>query len=115
MADENELYEQWRGASADERPEIERQLLPVVKNLARAVVIKLLQNSCPPHLVGETASDIIRSLPSFRGDSKFSTWAYAIAEKKTKMELRSRIRSRKVFDECCFVALPAARPATLGR
>jgi len=55
---------------------------------------------------------VYRSLPSFRGDAKFTTWLYRLTANVTKMHLR-RARSRPRFAD---VAVPEATDdATAGR
>ncbi|MCB9600811.1 MAG: sigma-70 family RNA polymerase sigma factor [Sandaracinus sp.] len=55
---------------------------------------------------------VYRSLPSFRGDAKFTTWLYRLTANVTKMHLR-RARSRPRFAD---VQVPEATDdATAGR
>lgn len=55
---------------------------------------------------------VYRSLPSFRGDAKFTTWLYRLTANVTKMHLR-RARSRPRFAD---VSVPEATDdATAGR
>ena len=98
MSDENELYEQWRGAAEGERCDLETRLFQKVLRHAKAVVwIGLHERN--PDLAQDIALAVLRNLSGFRGDSKFSTWVQAIAERKVDEELRKRIRRRNVFDE----------------
>ena len=96
----NTLYEMWRNATPDERPEIERKLFAAVRRHAQAVVImKLAENS--PDLVVNIAGDAIAQLArgQFREDSLFSTWVQGIAKRKIGEELRGRTRRRRVIDD----------------
>lgn len=95
---ENELYEQWRDASAEEKPKLEQRLFDLVlKHAARVIWVDLQESN--HDLAHNVASDAVRSLGTFEGESKFSTWVHAIAKKRILHELRTRTRRRAVFDE----------------
>lgn len=63
----------------------------------------------PSHELEDVVQDVFvhvyRSLPSFRGDSKFSTWLYRLTANVTKMHLRKK-RSRPRFAD---VPVPETR------
>lgn len=56
-------------------------------------------------VVQDVFLNVYRSLPSFRGDAKFSTWLYRLATNVTRMHLR-RGRSRPRFSD---VEVPETR------
>src|SRR5690606_31447082 len=68
------------------------------ENVSRIVFRMLGPSADVEDVVQEVFLNVYRSLPSFRGDSKFSTWLYRLATNVTRMHLR-RGRSRpKVAD-----------------
>jgi RNA polymerase sigma factor (sigma-70 family) len=98
MSDENELYQQWRDTSDEQKRELEKRLYDAVSKHARAVIWQQLEEQ-NPDLAQSIAAAAIMRVPTFRQESKFSTWMEGVARKQIKQELRRRTRSRKVFDE----------------
>jgi RNA polymerase sigma factor (sigma-70 family) len=97
---EDVLYEKWRNASPEERPEIEGKLFALVSRHAQAVIsLKLAEDAAD--LVANIAGDAIGQLSrgKFREEALFSTWVHEIALRKVDEELRRRIRQRKVIDD----------------
>lgn len=72
-------------------------LLTVIDNdgLAIPAIRRLLVDH---HAVTEVAQDVLvavaTSISNFRGDSRFSTWLYAVAQNQARMYLRRQTRSR---------------------
>jgi RNA polymerase sigma-70 factor, ECF subfamily len=94
---ENELYERWKNAPEGGRHELEQEMYRAVRAHASAVVWSVL-GEYGPDLAQDIASDVIRGIPRFRGDSQFSTWVHRIALNHVNSELRRRTRERDVFD-----------------
>lgn len=97
---ENALYEKWRDASPEERPEIERTLLAVVRKHAQKVISLELAEDAPDlaaNIAGDAISQLVRG--QFNEQCLFSTWAHSIALHKIWEELRRRTRQRKVVDD----------------
>jgi RNA polymerase sigma-70 factor (ECF subfamily) len=74
-----------------------RELFRAHRNDVARVVYRLLGPSADlEDVVQEVFLHVYRSLPSFRGDSRFSTWLYRLAVNVTRMHVR-RGRSRPKF------------------
>jgi len=73
--------------------------------VARVVFRMIGPSADAEDVVQEVFLNVYRSLPSFRGDSKFSTWLYRLATNVTRMYLR-RGRSRPRFAD---VEVPETR------
>jgi RNA polymerase sigma-70 factor (ECF subfamily) len=65
-------------------------------DVSRLVFRMIGPSSDVEDVVQEVFLNVYRSLPSFRGESKFSTWLYRLATNVTRMHLR-RGRSRPRF------------------
>ena len=98
VLNENELYQLWKDAPEEVKPDVEGQLFVAVRKHAAAVVwAKLREDN--RELAHEIASAAIHRLREFEQRSQFSTWAQGIALNKINSELRRRIRHRKLLDE----------------
>src|SRR5688572_9978319 len=74
-----------------------RELFVRHRNDVSRVVFRMLGPSADVEdVVQDVFLNVYRSLPSFRGESKFSTWLYRLATNVTRMHLR-RGRSRPRF------------------
>jgi RNA polymerase sigma-70 factor (ECF subfamily) len=74
-----------------------RQLFLLHRHDVTRIVHRMLGPSADVEdVVQEVFLNVYRSLPSFRGDSKFSTWLYRLSTNVTRMHLR-RGRSRPRF------------------
>ena len=114
--DENALYERWREAGKEERPELEKLLYRAVRDHAATVAWKKYPEGCR-ELAHDVASDTIRRLENFRRKCKFSTWVHEIATRKA-MEARRKLgRSKQVFDLTKIVsdADPGTEPEMRNR
>mgnify|MGYP001393578524 CR=1 FL=1 len=67
-------------------------------DVARIVYRMIGLSSDVEDVVQEVFLHVYRSLPSFRGDSRFSTWLYRLSVNVTRMHLR-RARSRPRFSD----------------
>ena len=76
------------------------------QDVARLVFRMLGPTPDVDDVVQDVFLHVFRSLPSFRGDSKFSTWLYRLTVNVTRMHLR-RARSRPRFLD---VEIPEAPP-----
>ncbi|MGF1467803.1 MAG: RNA polymerase sigma factor [Sandaracinaceae bacterium] len=65
-------------------------------DVTRIVFRMLGPSAAVDDVVQEVFLNVFRSLPSFRGDAKFSTWLYRLTSNVTRMHLR-RGRSRPRF------------------
>jgi RNA polymerase sigma-70 factor (ECF subfamily) len=74
-----------------------QQLFVRHRNDVTRIVFRMLGPSADVEdVVQDVFLNVYRSLPSFRGESKFSTWLYRLATNVTRMHLR-RGRSRPRF------------------
>jgi RNA polymerase sigma factor (sigma-70 family) len=94
--EEDELYERWRLAPIDEKPEIEKQQFGVVLKHAKKVIRQMVPEA-DDHLAREIASQVIERLAKFRQESKFSTWSHKIILNQSNLYLRRRIPERERF------------------
>lgn len=67
-------------------------------DVARIVYRMIGPSSDVEDVVQDVFLHVYRSLPSFRGDSRFSTWLYRLSVNVTRMHLR-RARSRPKFSD----------------
>jgi RNA polymerase sigma-70 factor (ECF subfamily) len=56
-------------------------------------------------LTQETFLEAFRSLPSFRGESSFETWLFAIAKNVWRLDLRRRSRTKRSGEEVSLEAI----------
>jgi RNA polymerase sigma-70 factor (ECF subfamily) len=76
-----------------------RQLFVKHRDTVSRIVYRMIGPSPEVEdVVQDVFLNVYRSLPSFRGESKFSTWLYRLATNVTKMHLR-RGRSRPRFSD----------------
>lgn len=77
------------------------------KDVARLVYRMLGPSPDVDDVVQDVFLHVFRSLPSFRGDSRFSTWLYRLTVNVTRMHLR-RARSRPRFTDVEIPEAPGA-------
>lgn len=90
---ENDLYQAWKEASAEARPQVEKHLLPHLRSHA-SKVCWMVFHSYQPDLVTEIVDDACMELHKFRGESRFSTWFHGRATNRARRELR-RLKQRR--------------------
>jgi RNA polymerase sigma factor (sigma-70 family) len=73
---ENVLFERWRNAPEETKPEIRKQLHShLVRHAERVGWIILRQSN--PHIANEAVDQLFLNIDQFKGDSLFSTWAHS--------------------------------------
>ena len=76
-----------------------RELFALHKDRVASIVFRFLgQSSDVDDVVQEVFLHVHRSLPRFRGDSRFTTWLYRLTANVTKMHLRRRASRPRVVD-----------------
>ncbi len=74
---ENYLYTQWVKSDEPKRELIERELRELLMNHAQAVMYIILRRG-DRDLLTEAVDKVMVNLPTFRGDSLFTTWVHRI-------------------------------------
>jgi len=96
MWPEDELYEQWKHAGADERPAIKGKLAGYVrKHLQKAILAKY--GIWDEDVIQNAAIAVIEHIEEFEGrdGAVFSTWSHQIALHKAVDEIDRRTRERE--------------------
>lgn len=76
-----------------------RDLFALHKDRVASIVFRFLgQSADVDDVVQEVFLHVHRSLPRFRGDSRFTTWLYRLTANVTKMHLRRRASRPRVVD-----------------
>lgn len=76
-----------------------RELFALHKDRVASIVFRFLgQSADVDDVVQEVFLHVHRSLPRFRGDSRFTTWLYRLTANVTKMHLRRRASRPRVVD-----------------
>lgn len=76
-----------------------RELFAVHKDRVASIVFRFLgQSADVDDVVQEVFLHVHRSLPRFRGESRFTTWLYRLTANVTKMHLRRRASRPRVVD-----------------
>lgn len=101
---EDELYEQWKQASAEERPAIQEKLAECVRDHLKKAVIKKY-NMRDEDVIQNATMAAIEHIEDFEGrDAVFSTWSHQIAFNKAVDEIdRQRLERER------FVSIEALR------
>jgi RNA polymerase sigma factor (sigma-70 family) len=94
--EEDDLYQKWRDAPVDEKPDLEKQQFKVVKKHAKAVIWEMAPEA-NEGLADEIASQVIERLPKFRQEAKFSTWSHRIMINQCNLYLRRTIPEKDRF------------------
>jgi RNA polymerase sigma factor (sigma-70 family) len=90
---ENDLYEQWHDASAEEKPKFERRLFRVVRHARNVILGKIPE--ADENLPRDIASTVIERLAEFNGESKFTTWEHRVILNQCNLYLREKVKGRK--------------------
>lgn len=108
----DELFRQWKAASAQEREAIENQMRGPLRKYARYSAWRYLPRSNDPHFVIELVDDLLLKMSDFRGDNRshFSTWAYKVFANRCID--RWRQLRREVSLEEHMLAHPGIEPAS---
>lgn len=92
---ENVLYEEWKTASQEARPEVETRLIALLRVHAAKVCWLVLHNYQPDY-IEEVLQDALLDLPNFEQRSEFSTWFHGLALNKFRRLFRQRTQRKEV-------------------
>lgn len=94
--DVNAAFAAYQNATDSTRPELEYNLIRSLQKYARSIVsIKMREDH--PEIVNDAVVYILSHLSDFRGEAKFTTWAYPIVERLCFAELRRKIIDRNML------------------
>jgi RNA polymerase sigma factor (sigma-70 family) len=105
---ENKLFASWMEAKGNNKEILQDQLLKRLKLYATKVVWKVLREH-NPDIVNQACWRAIQHAEGFKGDSKFSTWFYAVVHNLCQ----SYLRDKKLKAEVSFDDLSAKQVAQL--
>jgi RNA polymerase sigma factor (sigma-70 family) len=91
--DHEELYWNWKNATGDEKELAASLLHKALLGYATTIVWRRMRHA-PRDLVSDIVSTALLSEPSFKGNSKFTTWFFALADALTCKYLQ-KIRRRR--------------------
>jgi RNA polymerase sigma factor (sigma-70 family) len=75
---ENEWYQSWKASSSPlSQRVIEKELSSVLEQHAQALIYKILRRA-DKDLLTEAVDKVMLNLPSFKGQSLFTTWAHKV-------------------------------------
>ena len=97
LENDNEAYEAWRAATAEEEPAALGLLLRVLRRYASSLVHGWTQRDMP-ELSAHIVSHALAKRAKFEHRAKFTTWFYRLARNQTLNWLRNESRRR----ECSF-------------
>lgn len=113
--DVNIAYEAWNKASTTERDALLPDLIRVLEKYAKAICWRRLPDH--PNELGALANGIvwraIKNFPSYKGEAKFSTWFYALAQNECNRWLRKHKSREETELDADIPSSPAAVDARL--
>jgi len=94
--DVNEAFAAYKASMDSTRPEQESVLIKALQNYARKIVWLTLRET-RPEIVNEAVHYVLGHLDDFRGNSKFSTWVFAIVRRFCYGDLQRRTRRKETL------------------
>lgn len=96
----------------------EAQALPILMKHYQNYVYSILNTMLQTHEAQEAAQDsfikVFRSINSFNGQSKFSTWLYAICYRTGLDYIKKRKHSMELNDQIHTLAIHSTAPETIA-
>lgn len=108
MVSENKLFASWMDAEGAQKEILQDQLLRRLKLYGTKICWKVLREH-NPDIVNQACWKAIQHAEGFKGDSKFSTWYYAVVFNLCQ----SYLREKKLKAEISFDDLSAKQVAQL--
>jgi RNA polymerase sigma factor (sigma-70 family) len=94
--DVNAALAAYKNATDSNRSELERALIKALENYANKVVWLTLHQD-RPEVANEAIQYVVSHLAEFRGESKFSTWAFSIVQRFCYRELQLKMSNKEIL------------------